>query len=129
MFRYDAESSPIVKTGAGTDDAWSALVQTLSTPNDEGFTAQLQPMQDRKYVGLSPAEIADLKDPVDPAPVIFVADDEALSELESVLVVAGEYIFRCVLGQVWSVENNLRLMNMDVSDFFGVTRNGVFEGF
>ena len=129
MFSYNAESSPLVRTGTGADDAWRALIHAVRTPSSEGFGAQVEPTSGPRYRGLSPSEIADLNDPVHPAPAIFVADDEALAYLASVVVVVGQEWFRCVIGQVWSVENNLRLMNMDVSTFLEALRGGLFDGY
>jgi hypothetical protein len=44
--------------------------------------------------------------------------------------IAGRTPFRCIPSELWSVDNNLNIANMDWEDFAGSTgEDGVFRGF
>ena len=66
--------------------------------------------------------------------VLFVAGVEALASPDfPVLVVdiSGDHEpFRCVASELWGVENNLNIANMDWKEFSDHTgSDGVFRGF
>jgi len=68
------------------------------------------------------------------AAVLFVADIEAMREPSPVRVVdlspEGSLPFRCAATQLWSVDSNLNLANMDWEEFAtAVDAVGVFRGF
>jgi hypothetical protein len=44
--------------------------------------------------------------------------------------IAGRTPFRCISSELWGVDNNLNISNMDWEDFAGAAgKDGVFRGF
>jgi hypothetical protein len=67
------------------------------------------------------------------AAVLFVADSTTLTSPEHPVLVVdllnGGPPFRCVPAQLWSVENNLNIANME-EEFAGTAAaDGIFRGF
>ena len=128
----DLDSSPLVRTDFSDDAAWDSLVQAASGVSPDGFQAILRVVNDPAHDGAQPEQLAgeDWHD----AAVFFVGDSEAQSNAEQpILCVAPDNLantFRCVPSELWGVENNLRLANMDFRDFVeNADEDGVFRGF
>lgn len=67
------------------------------------------------------------------ASVLFAADDTPLASEDLPVVVIdlmqGRPEFRCVASELWAVENNLNISNMDWEEFSGsVDADGVYRG-
>jgi hypothetical protein len=66
---------------------------------------------------------------------VFIVDRISLSHLERPILVVDLYdepirTFRVIPSQMWAVENNLSIANMDFSDFAdAVDQDGIFRGF
>jgi hypothetical protein len=131
----------LVRTWFGDDEAWEQLKIAIATPNEHGFLAYVLVVEDRSYVGLDPRTLAaltpEVTDGLDGAIVSFLADETTLTTagwpILVVRVLPGEGKFppfRVIASELWSVENNLNLANMDWRDFYrAADRNGVFRGF
>jgi hypothetical protein len=69
------------------------------------------------------------------ASVLFIADGAALTSPDHPIQVvdlgsSGKSPFRCIPPELWSVENNLNISNMDWEEFASaVDEGGVFHGF
>jgi hypothetical protein len=66
--------------------------------------------------------------------VLFVADSVAFTLPDHPVLVVDllddRQPFRCILSELWGVENNLNLANLDWEDFAGAAdEGGVFRGF
>ncbi|ANY08834.1 DUF6924 domain-containing protein [Pseudonocardia sp. HH130630-07] len=99
-------------------------------------------MDDRAYSGSGPAQLRSLLPEDYEEDFLFVADRTALaSDGYPILVVPvpdedededarPRTEFRVVATELWSVENNLSIANMDWGDFSdNVGDDGVFRGF
>lgn len=133
-------ASVLVRTWFGDDTAWESLVLDVETPNDDGFLANVVPVNDRAFEGLS-AQALKAKQPGG-AIVSFIADEMTLTNGERPILAAwvlpqqgwderpGRLPFRVVVSELPSVENNINLANMDWEDFTqAVGEDGVFRGF
>lgn len=108
-------------------------MRAAGAASPDGFQALLRVVDDRSFAGTQPEQLAasDWHD----APVLFVADAEAQSNPEQPILCVDLLdnpgrAFRCVPSELWGVENNLRLANMEFSDFAeSVEADGVFRGF
>jgi hypothetical protein len=73
--------------------------------------------------------------PDDPdAAVLFIADSTTLTSPDHPILVVdlmeNRAPFRCIPGELWSVENNLNIANMDWEEFADAAgEDGVFRGF
>ena len=133
-------ASVLVRTWFGDDSAWESLVSDAETPSDEGFLANVVPVNDPAFEGLS-AQALKVKQPGG-AIVSFIADQMTLTNAEcpilAVWVLAShagdgrpdQLPFRVVAAELSSVENNINLGNMDWEDFTQAAgEDGIFRGF
>ncbi|WP_226366086.1 hypothetical protein [Pseudonocardia sp. ICBG162] len=129
--------TPLIRTDFRDDAAWAAALLRMTTPNSSGFAAALGVVEDTAH---DSATVEDLLVLATPAwsrhrQCLFVVDaTTSASEELPVLVVglSGEdrgRTFRVVAEELWSVENNLSLANMDFHEFAGAAEDGVFRGF
>jgi hypothetical protein len=99
----------------------------------DGFRAYVELVDSRRWYGRTPEEIRAAV-PSKSAQVLFVADDVCLDATEFPVLVIDLFEdrqpFRCVVTELWGVDNNLNLANMDWETFAeSVDDEGVFRGF
>jgi hypothetical protein len=138
----------LVRTDFADDFTWARIVEEATAPSDEGFLANVEPLDDPAQDGVGWEALRDAAMlPVQPdhSSVLFVADATTMRSADHPILVvstsrfhrdefpdefAAMLPFRCVPSKLWSVENNLNLANMDWRDFAGhVDPGGVFRGF
>jgi len=134
-----SNSSLLVRTDfTGSDEAWQLMISEAQRENEDGFRAYVDPVSDSAFDGASweAVRAAVPANDYDGALVLFVADTAALTSPEHpVLVVdledsSGKPPFRCIVSELWGVENNLNIANMDWEEFASATdKDGVFRGF
>ncbi|MFJ2478529.1 DUF6924 domain-containing protein [Streptomyces sp. NPDC087659] len=122
----------LIRTDFSDQAAWQALCTTVTTPNEEDCVAHVQLVDDTAYSDLSAEQLVALA-----APETFfaVADRTTLASPEKQLLVVmmtdqGHDELRVIAEELWSIENNLSVSNMDWEDFVGEAEDdGVFRGF
>ncbi|QIK66735.1 hypothetical protein G7072_10640 [Nocardioides sp. HDW12B] len=142
---------PLIRTDFSSDEGWQRLVGEVTKDSDGGdgewYTPNLQPLSDRDFEGTT-AETLATAWPRDSHGYVVLADSRSLQEAMAggeVTVVfvdlcaededaeLGELYgnsFRCVAGEVASVEANLSIANVDFSEFAGsADHDGVLRGF
>lgn len=132
--------SVVVRAWFGEDIAWRRLVEAAETPSEEGFLANVEFIDDAAFNGLNSERLKELQ--LDRANVSFIADRTTLTDPEmpilAVLVNSFDWgvddskllPFRVIPSELWSVENNIDLANMDWWDFSeNVGSDGIFRGF
>lgn len=128
------QSSLLVRTDFTDDAAWSVLRTAVATESDDGFLPDLEVVDDRAW---EDASVEDLRraalDAGVEIPLLFVGDGPAMADDLPVLVVDLHEDppppFRCVARELWSVENNLSLANMDWHEFVDASDDdGVYRG-
>jgi hypothetical protein len=138
-------SSPIpllVRTAFGDDAAWASLLAGVATPSEEGFLGNVEVVDVRAHQDASPERLRALLPAGEYVTFFFVADRRAVTDADHPLLVVpvpraeSPFLdeppreqFRVVVANLWAVENNLSLSNMDWEDFAGNTADGVFRGF
>jgi hypothetical protein len=139
--------SLLVRTDFSNDQAWQQLAGQATQETEEGFRAYPEPVSDPAFdaAGWETVKAA-VPASGDGASVLFIADSISLSspdhpilvvDLEDTFVsvaefqeIAGRTPFRCILSELWAVENNLNISNMDWEDFSEAAGDdGVFRGF
>ena len=130
----------LVRTWFGDDAAWESLVMQAQTPSDEGFLADVTVVDDLSFRDLGAPELiaAQTDGPI----VSFLADEATFSSSEFPILAVRvlprqdyeegpeHQPFRVIPSELWSVENNINLANLDWSDFTGhAGKDGVFRGF
>lgn len=127
----------LIRTDFSDDDRWAAAVARLTTPNVSGFVADLGIVDDRRFADASIADLLALATPFwcGLHACFFVADRATLASAELPVLVVGlrgddrGRSFRVIGDELWGVENNLALSNMDFVEFAAATEDGVFRGF
>lgn len=130
-----SNGSLLVRTDFSDDDAWRRLVEHVEKENADGFQAYVDFVDDAAFADSDWAAVRAAVPPNDEgASVLFVADRTALATDDHPILVidlmSDSAPFRCVADELWSVDNNLNISNMDWEDFAGaVDADGVFRGF
>lgn len=132
------ENSLLLRTDFSDDAAWASLCEAAQRPNADGFTADVTCISDPAYGGLAAPQLVTL------APrgnrngqhtFAFIADQRTFAAPDRPVLVVDLYdqpgrTFRVVPREMWSVENNLSISNMDFDEFAkSVDSDGVFRGF
>jgi len=129
------ESSLLVRTTFADEKAWLNALSVVLTENDDGFRAYVEVVDDPVWENV---DLDRLREAVlaaeNQAAVLFVADQAALETDYPILVVDLDEVshepFRCVAHELWGIDNNLNLANMDWEDFAGnVDPDSIFRGF
>ncbi len=133
------EDTPVIRTDFSSQEAWEAVRAAVLAPGDDGemFTARVEFVDDPGFAGRTPEQILALvtDEFADSHPCLFIADKTTVSSADwPVLVIdlceEKGRMFRTIADQLFSVESNLSVDNMDFSEFADAAdSNGVFRGF
>jgi hypothetical protein len=129
----DSNDSLVVRTDFSDDEIWAQVRTALAAPVDD-FQANLEFVDDAAYNGASVEDIIAAR-PANDTSFLFLADRETMVNPEHPALVVELYggsgrTFRVVPNEMWGVENNLSLCNMDWEEFAeSVDPDGVFRGF
>jgi hypothetical protein len=127
--------SLLVRTDFADERAWARAVTAAGQENEDDFRAYFVPVSDPAFDG---ADWMTVKAAVPPdansGSVLFIADRAALASSEYPFLVVdllhGNEPFRCIATELWSVENNLNIANMDWDEFARAAgADGEFRGF
>lgn len=129
-----SDGTPLIRTDFSSDEAWQRVIVAASTASPDGFRANLQMIDDHRFAGADPATLAKAVDEKNDHVLLVIADTSTMTGPEMSLLCidpippGGQ--FRVVPEQLWGVENNVSLANMDFSEFANaVDTDGVFRGF
>jgi hypothetical protein len=124
----------VIRTDFSDDAAWTAVCDQIRAPSGD-FMATVDCVSDRAFEGVTPTQVAELVRPDSRHTFLFLVDHDTISDPEHPVVVVDLYdrpgrSFRVVPSEMWGVENNLSLANMDFEEFAdAVDADGVFRGF
>jgi hypothetical protein len=141
-----SNESLLVRTDFSSDEAWQQLVGQATQENEDGFRAYAEPVSDPAFDAASWETVKAAVPAGQGASVLFIADSISLSSPDHPILVvdlsdtylsiaefpeiAGRTPFRCIPSELWGVDNNLNISNMDWEDFAGAAgEDGVFRGF
>jgi len=129
-----SDDSLVLRTDFSDDRAWASVRASIVAPVGL-FRANVTFVDDRRYEGLTIERLLQLA-PEDSGPTfVFLVDRETLTHPEHPVLVVDLFdergrFFRVIPSQMWGVENNLSLANMDWDDFAdNVDADGVFRNF
>jgi len=136
MQKWPETINPVLlRTDFSDEAAWGSLCTAARSPNDDGFQANIDCISDRSFDGLAVDQVMALARKASGHPFAFIADQVTITDPERpVLVVDLSPVpgrpLRVIPSQMWGVENNLSLANMEYSEFADhVDPDGVFRGF
>lgn len=128
------DSSPLVRTDFSSDKGWREALSQATAESEDGFRAELEPIDDRSFEGQGPEALA-ANDRWKGGAALFVVDAHTIEDCECSITCIDlrdqpGRSFRAIPSALWGVENNLRLANMDFDEFAGaVGEDGTFRGF
>lgn len=133
------DKSLVLRTDFSDEPGWKALCKAIEEPQTaDNFQARVYYISDKHYEGAEVDDLLALDHAAANRSFLFVIDKTAMSDLEHPILVIdvdkqyGEpgRKFRVIPSEMWGVENNLGLANMDFEDFANnADPDGVFRGF
>jgi hypothetical protein len=129
------QNTPVLRTDFSDDRRWEAVRAAIETPDEDDFRAYVEYLDDPAYRDLTAEQVLALVPEEFEHAIVIVADAAALAAEEMPLLVidvAGERgrTLRVTAEELWGIENNLSISNMDFEDFSGsADEDGVFRGF
>jgi uncharacterized protein DUF6924 len=130
----DSNRAFLLRTDYSDESAWTELCGLVEAPYEDGFQAYLTFVSDPWLAGKTVDELMALMDRGGYRSFFFVADREALTNLEHPVLAVDLHekrgrTFRVIPSQMWAVENNLSLGNLEFSSFAdNVDSDGVLRG-
>jgi uncharacterized protein DUF6924 len=130
-----SQCSLLVRTDFSSDDTWQLLCDEALREYEDGFRAYLELVSDPAFDG-APWEAVKAAIPPNNngAAVLFIADSTTFASPDHPVLVVdllddSHRPFRCIPPELWAVENNLNIANMDWESFAGeVDDDGVYRG-
>ena len=127
-------NAPVLRTDFSDDDAWISICAAIRKPVGE-FQAYVDFVSDPAFSGIDTEQVLLLIPKNSKHQFIFVVDRIALSHPDHPILVVDLLTelgrtFRVIPSEMWGVENNLSLANMDFAEFAdSVDPDGIFRGF
>jgi len=128
------ENALVLRTDFSNDAAWEALCEAIQQEGDEGFRAYVDCVSDPDFANVPPAALLNRARGTGRS-YLFVVDAKAITDDEHPILVLDlesepGRTFRVIPAEIWGVENNLTIANMDFCTFAdSVDEDGVFRGF
>jgi hypothetical protein len=132
-----SDCSLLVRTDFTSDEDWEQVSGAAQAKYEDGFQAYIEPVSDPAFESVPWQVVKAALPPNDRgALVLFVADSTTLTSHDHPILVVdlvnagSKSPFRCIAAELWAVENNLNIANMDWEDFADAAdADGVFRGF
>lgn len=139
--------SLVIRTDFDHDQEWEQVRDAITAPSPEGFTADVRFIEDPAFAGCTPTWLLGLPPDEANGSVAFLVDTHTLTDPQRPILAINLFdydeetpgerkgprfgdTFRVIPSELWAVENNLRLSNMDWRDFADrADADGVFRGF
>lgn len=130
----ETANAAVLRTDFSDAAAWAAICDEIRAPSGD-FVATVDCINDPAFEGVTPSEVAELVRPESRHTFLFLVDRRTIDDPEHPVVAVDLYAepgrsFRVIPSEMWGVENNLSLANMDFAEFAdSVDADGVFRGF
>jgi hypothetical protein len=126
----------LLRVDYSNDEKWKRLKEEISTPDPHyGFLANITIYENTKFDNLPLEIILPKLSKKYIHPIILIADQITFNDDETTILCVdlkespGQYL-RVIPSELWGIENNLSICNMDFQDFADCQdENGVFRGF
>lgn len=128
------DDSLLVRTDFSDENSWTRALMAARQENGDGFRAYFARVDDPAFANADWTAVkAAVPANQNHARVLFIADREALASPEHpflvVDLVEDHEPFRCVVTELWAVENNLNIANLDWEDFADHTdKHDIYRG-
>ncbi|MFC3991253.1 DUF6924 domain-containing protein [Actinoplanes siamensis] len=148
MWYQNSDVSLVIRTDFAHLRQWEEIQTAIAEPQTEdGFTAFVTFIDDRAYESITSSQLVGMVPADVNHAIAFLVDAKTLTHPDLPILVINLYdyvegledqgkgpqygaTFRVVPAEMWSVQNNLTISNMDWEDFAGnVDGDGIFRGF
>lgn len=126
----------VLRTDFTDDRKWTTVCDLIKEPSkNDAFVAYVEFLSDRIFEGLIVDDLINKIPEKYPHSFIFVIDSVTIKNSEFPVLCVDVYenvgqTFRVIPSEMWGIENNLSLANMDFDEFAsGIDEDGVFRGF
>lgn len=125
----------MLRTDFSDDAAWEAICTAIQRPvsvRGFQFQAYVECISDRAFERVTPEQLAAIETD---HTFVFLVDSTTITHSEHPILVVDLFeepgrTFRVIPSEMWGVENNLSIANMDFLDFADtVDDDGIFRGF
>ena len=130
------DAGVLLRTSYADPAQWRQAWRQMTTETDEGFLANLLPIEDRALEDVTAEAALGLLPSTCEVSYVLIADRRTMSHDEHPVLVVDRREppsrppFRAAASAVQAVENNLSIANMDFSEFAdSVDKDGIFRGF
>ena len=130
----ETENALVLRTDFSNDAAWDSIRTSIQKPVGD-FRATVDFLSDPEFDGVTTERLLSLITEDSNHSFIFIVDRMTFSHREHPVLVVDLYaepgrVFRVIPSEMWGVENNLSLANMDFYEFAdSVDADGIFRGF
>jgi hypothetical protein len=132
----DTPDALVLRTDFSDDGTWRAVCEAIAAPSPgDGFLANVSFVEDRAFESAVAEDLIAAAEGSQYRAFMFVVDAVTIRDADHpvlVLDLADQpgRTFRVTPSEMWGVENNLSLGNMDFDEFASaVDAAGVFRGF
>jgi len=132
----DTSAALVLRTDFSDESAWRSIRAAFDMPSPgDGFLANLTCVEDRSFEGATVADLIAAAAAGQYRAFMFVIDGVTIRDTDHPVLVIDlrdqpGRTFRVIPSEMWSVENNLSLANMDFDDFAeAVDPAGIYRAF
>jgi hypothetical protein len=128
------DNALVLRTDFSDDAAWSSICTAIRQPVGQ-FQANLDFVSDPQYDGLTVQQLLTLVPQGSDRTFVFLVDRVALTHPDQPILVVDlcdepGRTFRVIPSEMWSIENNLSIANMDFAEFAdSADQDAIFRGF
>ena len=126
----------VVRTYFIDDLKWNSLCEKILIPQTkQSFIPYVDFISDKKYKDLTVAEVVNNLPKNYTESFVFIVDSLTITHKDNPIICVDLYsekgrTFRVIPSEMWGIENNLRIANMDFYEFADrVGADGIFRGF
>jgi hypothetical protein len=125
----------LIRTDFGDDKKWNELIKKVNLKYEDGFKAYVETYNNSNFKNLDFNLIFNLKKEDYDFNFLFIADSLTLNNVENPIICIELYtdtkrFFRVIPSELWSVENNLTISNMEFEEFYSRRdKDNIFRGF
>jgi hypothetical protein len=130
----ETDNALVLRTDFSDEKAWDSICAEIRKPVGE-FQAYIDFVSDLSFNGIDAQRLLSLVSKNSKHLFVFIVDQIALSHPDHPILVMDLHrepgrTFRVIPSEVWGIENNLWLANMEFAEFAdSVDPDGIFRGF